>query len=68
MVVGIVLVYLLERISREILEAKFLSNKLEIHPAIVILSIYIGVNMFGLIGIIAGPIYSIIAKDLIFND
>lgn len=68
LVVGLISLYLLERFTREILEAKFLSSKLDIHPIIVIVSIYVGVNMFGLIGIIAGPIYSIIAKDLIYND
>ena len=66
-VIGLVLLYLLERFTREILEAKFLSSKLEIHPVIVIISIYIGVNMFGALGIIAGPIYSIIAKDIIYK-
>lgn len=68
LVVGLISLFFLERFTREILEAKFLSSKLEIHPIIVILSIYIGVNMFGVIGIIAGPIYSIIAKDLIYNN
>lgn len=68
LVFGLVLLYCLEKIIREILEAKFLSSRLEIHPLVVILSIYIGVNMFGLIGIIAGPIYSIIAKDVIYSS
>lgn len=67
-VIGLVLLYLLERFTREILEAKFLSSKLEVHPVIVIISIYIGVNMFGMLGIIAGPIYSIIAKDIIYKS
>ena len=68
LVVGLISLYILERFTREILEAKFLSSKLEIHPLIIILSIYIGVNMFGFIGIIAGPIYSIIAKDIIYSE
>ena len=68
LVIGLVSLYILERFTREILEAKFLSSKLEIHPLIIILSIYIGVNMFGFIGILAGPIYSIIAKDVIYNE
>lgn len=68
LVIGLILLYLLERFIREILEAKFLSSKLEIHPLIVIVSIYVGVKMFGFIGIIAGPIYSIIAKDMIYSS
>ena len=68
LVVGLISLYLLERFTKEILEAKFLSSKLEIHPLIVIVSIYIGVKMFGFIGIISGPIYSIIAKDMIYSS
>ncbi|GAB6170116.1 AI-2E family transporter [Clostridium carnis] len=67
LIVGVISLYLLERFTREILEAKFLSSKLEIHPLIVMLSIYIGVKMFGVIGVIAGPVYSIIAKDIIYG-
>jgi predicted PurR-regulated permease PerM len=68
LVVGLISLYLLERFTREILEAKFLSSKLEIHPLIIIISIYVGVNMFGFIGIIVGPIYSIIVKDMIYSS
>lgn len=68
LVFGLIALYLLERLTREILEAKFLSNKLAIHPLIVIISIYVGVKMFGFIGIISGPIYSIIAKDMIYGS
>ena len=67
-VIGLILIYILERITREILEAKFLSSKLELHPIVIIVSIYIGVKIFGLIGIVVGPIYSIIAKDTIYNN
>ncbi|WP_300386153.1 AI-2E family transporter [Clostridium sp.] len=67
-VIGLILIYILERFTREILEAKFLSSKLELHPIVIIISIYIGVKIFGLIGIVAGPIYSIIAKDTIYNN
>jgi len=67
-VIGFVALYLLVLINKEILEAKFLSSKLDIHPLVVMLSIYIGVKIFGFIGIIAGPIYCIIAKDIIYTN
>ena len=67
-VIGFVALYLLVLITKEILEAKFLSTKLDIHPLVVMLSIYIGVKIFGFIGIIAGPIYCIIAKDIIYQS
>lgn len=67
-VIGFVALYLLVVINKEILEAKFLSSKLDIHPLVVMLSIYIGVKIFGFIGIIVGPIYCIIAKDIIYTN
>lgn len=65
---GLILLYLLERFTREILEVKFLSNKLEIHPLMIIVSIYVGIKMFGIIGALSGPIYMIIAKDMIYSN
>ena len=67
-VIGFIALYLLVLINKQILEAKFLSSKLDIHPLVVMLSIYIGVNIFGVIGIIAGPIYCIFAKDIIYTN
>ena len=65
---GLICLYLLVQIIREILEAKFLSSKLEIHPLVILLSLYIGVNLFGILGIIAGPMYSILAKEIIYSE
>ncbi|MBD7910446.1 AI-2E family transporter [Clostridium cibarium] len=64
---GLVFLYLLIQVVREILEAKFLSDKLELHPLLVLLSVYIGVKLFGLLGIIVGPIYGMLAKEVIYN-
>lgn len=67
-VIGFISLYLLVVINKEILEAKFLSSKLDIHPLVVMLSIYVGVKIFGFIGILVGPIYCIIAKDIIYAN
>lgn len=67
LVVGLIALYLLLQIIREILELKFLSSKLAIHPLVVMLSMYIGAEVFGIIGILVGPIYCLIAKDIIFE-
>ena len=67
LVVGLIALYLLLQIIREVLELKFLSSKLDIHPLVVMLSMYIGAEIFGIIGILIGPIYCLIAKDLIYE-
>lgn len=67
LVVGLIGLYLLLQIIREVLELKFLSSKLEIHPLVIMLSMYIGAEVFGIIGLLIGPIYCLIAKDIIYE-
>ena len=55
------------QVVREVLELKLLSSKLDIHPLVIMLSMYIGAEVFGIIGIFIGPIYCLIAKDLIYE-
>lgn len=62
---GLILLYILVQVCREILEAKFLSDKLELHPLLILLSIYIGIKIFGIIGAVVGPIYGLLAKEII---
>ena len=62
---GLFCLYLLLIINRQILEMKFMSSKLKIHPLIIILAIYLGAKIFGLIGIIIGPIYVLSVKEII---
>ena len=64
---GLICLYILVQIVREVLEAKFLGDKLEIHPLVILLSIYIGVEVFGILGILVGPMYSILAKEIIYS-
>lgn len=66
-VFGVICLYILVQVIREILEAKFLSDKLDIHPLLIILSVYIGVKLFGFLGIIVGPMYGILAKEIIYS-
>lgn len=65
---GLMCLYILVQVIREILEAKFLSDKLDIHPLIVLISIYIGIQLFGIFGILVGPMYSILAKEIIYSS
>ncbi len=65
---GLICLYILVVIMREILEAKFLSSGLHIHPLVILLSLYIGINLFGVLGIVYGPLYGILAKEIIFYD
>ena len=65
---GLIFLFILVQVVREILEAKFLSDKLDLHPLLILLSIYIGVKIFGMLGIIIGPMYGILAKGIVYSD
>lgn len=64
---GLICLYILVQVVREILEVKFLGDKLNVHPLVILLAIYIGVKVFGILGILVGPMYSIIAKEIIYD-
>ncbi|MGL4774400.1 MAG: AI-2E family transporter [Clostridium sp.] len=64
---GVIILFILVQVVREVLEAKFLSNKLELHPLLVLLSIYIGVNLFGMLGVFVGPVFGMFAKEIIYS-
>lgn len=65
--IGLIILYILLQVTRQILQAKFVSEKLEIHPLILILAIYIGVKVFGIIGLFMAPLYIITTKKIIFS-
>lgn len=63
-VIGLILVYILLEIIRQILEAKFISDILSIHPLSIMISIYIGFNVFGALGLFVGPLCIVVAKEI----
>jgi sporulation integral membrane protein YtvI len=53
--IKILAVYLLATIIRQVLEPKILAQGMGIHPLPTLLSIYVGVSLFGISGLIIGP-------------
>lgn len=63
--IGLASLYIVVEMIRQILEAKFISTKLDIHPLAILLSIYIGIKIFGIIGVFTGIIYVILSKEIL---
>ncbi|CDI49364.1 permease [Clostridium tetani 12124569] len=61
---GLLCLYILLIINRNIMEAKFVSNTLKVHPIVIISSFYIGFKTFGILGIIIAPLYVLICKSI----
>ncbi|SMC21675.1 Predicted PurR-regulated permease PerM [Clostridium acidisoli DSM 12555] len=65
--IGLTFLYILLQLNRQIMEAKFMSINLKIHPLLMLISLYIGSKIFGLPGLIIGPIYLLIVKEIIIS-
>ena len=61
---GLAFLYILLQVVREILEVKLVGKNLRIHPVITIISLYVGVVIFGIYGVMFGPLMVILAKEL----
>ncbi|WP_279289031.1 AI-2E family transporter [Clostridium tetani] len=61
---GLLCLYILLIINRNIMEAKFVSSTLKVHPIVIISSFYIGFKTFGILGIIIAPLYVLICKSI----
>lgn len=64
---GLTCLYALLVVNRQILETKFISDRLAVHPLFIILSLYIGIKVFGIIGMFVGPLYVITVKEILTN-
>lgn len=57
--------YLIVTIIRHTLSPKLIGNQIEIHPLIMLIAIYIGLKIFGVLGIIICPILVITSKFIL---
>ena len=64
---GLIFLYILLQFNRQIMETKYMSMNLQIHPLALLISIYVGSKIFGMVGLIMGPIYLIIVKEIIIS-
>lgn len=56
--------YLLSLITREILEAKIMGHSTGLSPIYMLASFYIGIQLYGVAGVILGPIGTVLAMSL----
>ena len=64
---GLIFLYILLQFNRQIMETKFMSTKLQIHPLLLLLSIYIGGKVFGIVGLLMAPIYVLAVREIILS-
>ena len=62
---GLISLYGVCLLTRQICEPKIIGKNLGIHPLASIIAIYIGMQLFGILGIIIGPVCAVLVKSLL---
>ncbi len=62
---GLISLYGICLVTRQIVEPKIVGSNLGIHPVVSIISIYLGMRFFGLLGLILGPLIALLLKSMI---
>jgi len=60
--IGLLIISMVVFLVRRFLEPKVLSDQIGVHPLILLISIYVGLKLFGSIGFILGPIIAVVVK------
>lgn len=68
MAIGLLITYAVIFITRQVIEPRILGKQIGIHPLITLMSIYVGLKLFGVFGLFVGPLSVILAKTIFTSD
>lgn len=62
--IGLLVTYSIIIIVRQLIEPRIVSSNLGVHPFVTLITMYIGFKLFGLFGLIVGPIIMVVFKNV----
>lgn len=62
--IGLLVTYVVITVVRQLVEPRIVSSNLGVHPFLTLIAMYIGFKIFGLFGLIVGPVVMIIYKNV----
>ena len=62
--IGIFIIYTVCYYTRQFLEPKLMGNSLGVSPIMMLISLYLGLVLFGISGVITGPIAAMLIKEI----
>lgn len=65
--IGLIIVYIIVIGSRQILQARVIGQNLGIEPLLTLISLYLGVEIFGVLGLFVGPLVVVIVRALMHS-
>ncbi|GAE87478.1 sporulation integral membrane protein YtvI [Acetivibrio straminisolvens] len=63
--VSLLILYIIVLVIRQMIEPKIVGHQIGLHPLVTLMSMYLGMKFFGLLGLILGPIVVLIVKNII---
>lgn len=63
--IGLIIIYIIVTVIRQITEPKVIAGSLGLHPLVTIISMYTGFKIFGILGMIAGPMVALAVRSLL---
>jgi sporulation integral membrane protein YtvI len=62
--IGLAVLYVIITVLRQVLEPKIVSSNVDVHPVITLMSMYLGIQVFGVLGVFILPITVVVIKTL----
>lgn len=63
--VALIIIWVIVTVARQVAEPKLIGKKTGLHPLAVLMSVYVGVEMLGLLGLLAGPLVAVGIKSIL---
>ena len=63
--ISLIVLYLVVLVVRQLIEPKILSKQIGLHPLVTLITMYTGLQLFGFLGLILGPITVLILKNIL---
>lgn len=63
--ISLLILYVIVLIVRQIIEPKIVGQQIGLHPLITLTAMYAGLKLFGVLGMILGPITTLLVKDVL---
>ncbi|MBO5912482.1 MAG: sporulation integral membrane protein YtvI [Clostridia bacterium] len=63
--IGLVILYIVVTVVRNVTEPKIIGSKLGIHPVLMLAAVFVGLKIFGGVGVIVVPLGVVVVKSLI---
>lgn len=62
---SLLLLYIIVIVIRQMIEPKIIGQQIGIHPLLTLFAMYLGLQLFGILGMIVGPVLMVIVKSIL---